>query len=87
MSTLADVVDPDEVAQLLATVSSSQPGSLSQSFNQLLNRAGSEMDNPKSYLQEHGGDEDEHTIDRTRNELSSLLSKIKSMSNKGGPNE
>lgn len=85
MNTLADVVDPDEVAQLLATVSANQPGSITQSFNQLLNRAGSEMDDPKNFVQEHGGDEDEHAIDRTRDELSSLLSKIKSMSNKGGP--
>jgi len=81
--TLADLDDPDEVSQLLATVSASRPGSITQSFNQLLNRAGSEMDNPRSFAQDHGTDEDEHAVDRTRNELSGLLSKIKSM-NKGG---
>ncbi|MBL4700444.1 MAG: FliO/MopB family protein, partial [Phycisphaeraceae bacterium] len=77
--TLANLDDPDEVAQLLATVSSSRPGSITQSFNQLLNRAGSEMDNPRSFAQEHGTDNDEHAVDRTRDELSGLLSKIKSM--------
>jgi flagellar biogenesis protein FliO len=83
MRTLANVDDPDEVANLLSTVSSTRPGSITQNFNQLLNRAGTEMDDPAAYVQEHGGDDDEHMVDRARNELSSLLSKVKSMS-KGG---
>ncbi|MFG0249589.1 MAG: FliO/MopB family protein [Phycisphaeraceae bacterium JB051] len=83
--TLANVDDPDEVAGLLTTISASKPGSISQSFNQLLNRADTEMDNPSGFTREHGGDDDEHMIDKTRNELSSLLSRIRAMSGgKGG---
>lgn len=81
--TLANLDDPDEVANLLTSISASRPGSITQSFNQLLNRAGTEMDNPSSFTAEHGADEDEHLIDKTRNELSNLLSRIRSMS-KGG---
>lgn len=81
--TLANLDDPDEVAGLLTTINSSKPGSITQSFNQLLNRADTEMDNPAGFTAEHGGDEDEHLVDKTRNELSSLLSRIRSMS-KGG---
>lgn len=80
VQTLANLDDPDEVASLLTTISASKPGSITQSFNQLLNRADTEMDNPVGFAKEHGGDEDEHMIDKTRNELSSLLSRIRSMS-------
>ncbi|MAX25502.1 MAG: hypothetical protein CMJ19_13460 [Phycisphaeraceae bacterium] len=86
--TLANVDDPDEVAGLLTSISASKPGSISQSFNQLLNRADTEMDNPSGFAREHGGDDDEHMIDKTRNELSSLLSRIRAMSGgKGGRDE
>jgi flagellar biogenesis protein FliO len=86
--TLANLDDPDEVAGLLTTITASKPGSITQSFNQLLNRADTEMDNPQGFAKEHGGDDDEHLMDKTRNELSNLLSRIRTMSgSKGGRDE
>ncbi|GEM_PF-3517967 len=82
--TLANLDDPNEVAGLLTHINSSKPGSITQSFNQQLSRADTQMDDPAGFTAEHGADEDEHLVDKTRNELSNLLSRIRSMSKGGG---
>ncbi|MEL7087632.1 MAG: flagellar biosynthetic protein FliO [Planctomycetota bacterium] len=82
LRTLANLDDPEEVASVLQSVTSQQPASVTKSFNGLVTRFNGEYD-AKSQLAEEGGDESEITLDRTRDALSGLKSRLQSLSNGG----
>lgn len=77
MSTLASFDQPEEVAALLQQIESSRPSSVSGSFRQLLRRLDGDYQRRAS-LREEGGDSEEQYIDRTREQVSGLLSRIRS---------
>ena len=77
MQTLAQVDQPEEVAELLANVTSQRSGSISQGFRQVLTSASGEMREAELEA-EQGRDHAEHAVDRTRDAVSSLLSRVRS---------
>ncbi|MFW6336421.1 MAG: FliO/MopB family protein [Phycisphaeraceae bacterium] len=88
MRTLAEVDDPEEVAELLESVTASRPHSSTGTFNALLARfhdPGSsvttrdtiDFDEDPIFADE-GRDRAEHEVDRTRDQLSQLLSRVRS---------
>lgn len=83
LSTLADVTDPEEVASLLQSVSTHSERSVSKSFNSLVSRFNSDYDS-KSRAELEGNDTSEIHLDRTRNSLSGLSSKLRTLGSKGG---
>ena len=74
LTTLTEVTDPDEVAALLKAVSAASPQSISRSFTQMLGRFQGEHEEADDSLL----DRDEHRVDRTRDRVSSLLSRVRS---------
>ncbi len=76
LQTLSEISDPQEVASLLATIDSSKPNSLTRSFSDLLKGEDAAHD-------EVSFEESEHTVDRVRDELSTLLSRIRRMGGGG----
>lgn len=82
LSTLADVTDPEEVASLLQTVSAHGERSVSKSFNSLVSRFNGDYDADDRVALE-GGDSSEVHLDRTRNSLSGLSSKLRTLGGKG----
>lgn len=87
MRTLAEVDDPEEVAELLESVTASRPNSSTGTFNALLAR----FHNPGSSVTtretidfdedldftDEGRDRGENDVDRTRDQLSQLLSRVR----------
>ena len=78
LRTLADVVDPEEVASILQSVTAHSDQSISRGFSQLLGRFNKEYDLDQK-LDLEGGDEAEHRFDRARNSVSSLRARIQSL--------
>ncbi len=76
LRTLSDVSDPEEVASLLTLIEAAKPNSVTQTFAQALGQLNSEY-TPEQRLMDEGGDEDEHHIDRARDGVSGLLSKLR----------
>jgi len=78
LSRLAEIADAQEVADILAAVQRSRPGSISQGFGQLLQRFHREHAEHES---PEGGqipaDATEAITDRTRDGVSSLLSRLR----------
>jgi len=83
LSTLADVTDPEEVATLLQSVSTHSDRSVTKSFNSLVSRFNGDYDT-QSQLDLEGGDSSEIHLDRTRDSLSGLTSKLRTLGGKGG---
>ena len=83
LNTLASLDDPEEVASVLQSVQSQQPTSVSQGFAQLMGRFGGEADGRGS-VKELGGDASEIHVDRTRDALSGLSSRIRNLGGRGG---
>lgn len=83
LRTLANIRDPEEVARLLASVSASAPGSATASFNQLIKGFDEEAD-LADRADAPTQDSSEYHIDRARDGVSGLLSRIRSV-RKGGP--
>ncbi|MEM9915318.1 MAG: flagellar biosynthetic protein FliO [Planctomycetota bacterium] len=83
LNTLADVDDPEEVASLLQSVSSHSDRSVTKSFNALVSRFNGDYDGQTRVALE-GGDTSEIYTDRTRNSLSGLTSKLRTLGSKGG---
>lgn len=88
MRTLAEVDDPEEVAELLESVTASRPNSSTGSFNALLARFHNpgpsvttrdtvDFDEDLAFADE-GRDRAENDVDRTRDQLSQLLSRVRS---------
>ncbi|MEX0886484.1 MAG: flagellar biosynthetic protein FliO, partial [Phycisphaeraceae bacterium] len=82
LRTLANVDEPDEVADLLQAVTAAHHG---RSFSRTLDRFSAEHD-AHAYDPELGGDNSEHLVDRARDSLSSLLSRLRTAAGKGGTN-
>jgi flagellar biogenesis protein FliO len=80
MRTLTEITDPDEVAQLLQAVTAAKPNSMTQSFTKLLGGFNSQIDEHDEPLGEQGGDQGEVFVDRARDRLSILRSRLKTMS-------
>jgi flagellar biogenesis protein FliO len=76
LRTLSDVSDPEEVASLLTLIEAAKPNSVTQTFAQALGQLNSEY-TPEQRLIDEGGDENEHRIDRARDGVSGLLSKLR----------
>ncbi len=83
LRTLAQITEPDEIAQVLASVASDRPNSISRGFQQLVTRFNGEYEERDSHALE-GGDTTEHHIDRARDQVSSLLARVRRISHQGG---
>ncbi|MBB6430751.1 FliO/MopB family protein [Algisphaera agarilytica] len=83
LNTLADVTDPEEVASLLQAVSTHSDRSVSKNFNSLVSRFNTEYDG-KARVGLEGGDASEVHLDRTRDSLSGLASKLRNLGGRGG---
>jgi flagellar biogenesis protein FliO len=82
LRTLANVDDPEEVANLLEAVTAARPTSVTRGFMQLLSQTDEAYD--KARVKQEGGDSGEWRIDRARESVSGLLSRVKAMSQRGG---
>ena len=83
LRTLADLNDPEEVATLLQSVESGKPASVSQGFHDLIGRFNRDYETQDERAEE-GGDQGEARLDRTRDSLAGLRSRLGSLSGKGG---
>ena len=81
--TLADLDDPDEVATLLRSVEESRPTSVSQGFQELFGRFNRDYERRDEREQE-GGDAGEARLDRARDSLAGLRSRLGVITGKGG---
>ncbi|NJL30723.1 MAG: flagellar biosynthetic protein FliO [Phycisphaerales bacterium] len=87
MSTLAEIVDPDEIASILSQVSSSKPGSISGQFRQMFDHFNGKYEGrlhpslPKTLadLDDPGSDDTEIITDRSRDDVAGLLSRLRRM--------
>jgi flagellar biogenesis protein FliO len=82
LSQLSQIEDPQQVAEILAAISASQNNSMTNRFNQMLGRFNSDYD--AHAHKEEGTDDQEHYVDRARDSLSSLLSRVRLLSRRGG---
>ena len=82
LRTLANIEDPEEVADLLAATMAAKPSSITKGFNQLFNRFNSDYTDEIRRVEE-GGDTSENRVDRARDQVSSLLSRVRTMANRG----
>jgi flagellar biogenesis protein FliO len=82
LQTLAQVDDPEEVADLLTAVSSQQPHSATNNFKQMMGRVSGYFDQ-RQQATDIGRDESEHLVDRSREELASLVSRVRAMQDRG----
>ena len=83
LNALATIDEPDEVSGLLRTVAGDQTGSITRSFSQLLDRFNSQ------YPENGPTDADrfavsEHATGRARDEVSGLLSRLRSLAGRTG---
>ncbi len=82
MRTLAQIDDAEEIADLLAAVSSAKPSSISAGFRQML--TGFTGEYTRDERAAVGGDEQEMRVDRARDKVGGLVGKIRSIAGKGG---
>lgn len=76
MRTLTEIIDPEEVALLLAeTAAGASPG-VQGGFRQLMGKLNGDYDAADRAANE-GGDESEHFVDRARDRLSALRSRVR----------
>jgi flagellar biogenesis protein FliO len=80
---LADITEPDEVAGVLAAVSAGKPNSISRGFGHLMERFNRDY-RPEEEWVEEGADRHEHAVDRARDQVGSLLSRVRALSGRGG---
>jgi len=78
MNTLASLDDPDEVASILARVESSRSSSITGSFARVLHQVDRGFQQPESLRLYEGGDDQEHVVDRARDQVRGLLNRIRS---------
>ncbi|MCC6681711.1 MAG: flagellar biosynthetic protein FliO [Phycisphaeraceae bacterium] len=82
MRTLADVDDPEEVASLIGAVSSARDNSISRGFSRMLHGFHGQYEDKQTELE--GGDDGEVAVDRARDSLDGLLSRVRLMSGRQG---
>lgn len=75
MTTLSTIDDPHEIATILAEVSATKSSSISRSFTDLMQRFNGDYESVQS--QSEGTDAEEYSVDHTRNQLSGLLSRLR----------
>ncbi len=83
LRTLANVDDPEEVASLLTAVTAARPNSISRGFAHVLNRFNRDY-TEDDRLADEAADIDEYRTDRARDQLSSLLSQVRTIGTAGG---
>lgn len=79
LSSLANVEDPEEVAGILAAVTSDKPMSVSAGFTQMMHQFQEEY-TPRMFGRRHrdeGADDQEIHVDKARDQLSGLLSRLR----------
>lgn len=82
LNSLTTLDDPEDVAWLLAQVEAARPRSISTGFRQLLARF--DKDYQPEAPSEGAGDASEQFVDRTRDRLSGLITRMKSMKDRSG---
>lgn len=82
LRTLANVDDPDEIASLLASVTASRDNSITRNFSQMLSGFHNDYEPRRPF--EEGLDTQEHVVDRARDTVSGLLSRMRVLGGKGG---
>ena len=75
LNTLASFDDPDDVAEVLAHVQAAKPASISEGFGKLMKQ----FDRGYDPNEVEGGDSAEHVVDRARNDVSGLLTRLRSL--------
>lgn len=83
INTLAQIDSPEEVAAILQTLTAGQPSSATQAFQNLLDRMGNDYDD-RLRLADEGRDNQETNVDRARNGVGGLLSRVQSLGVRGG---
>jgi flagellar biogenesis protein FliO len=83
LRTLADVDDPEEVAGLLQATTASQPASVTNGFQQLVSRFNRDYD-AADQVRDEGGDQSEIRLDKTRDTLAGLTTRLKSLGERSG---
>lgn len=78
LDTLADIDDPQEVAQLLAATDAAKDNSISHSFRNLMSRMDRAYRHPRETADE-GADQSEYTVDRASEQVSGLLGRLRRM--------
>ena len=73
---LTEISDPQEVALILAETAVRESTSIRKGFGQLIARLNGDYDAAERVTQE-GGDSSEHLIDRARDQLSALMSRVR----------
>lgn len=81
IDTLTVMDEPEEVAWLLGEVEAAKPMSITQSFRHVMQR----FDKDFNAGAESGTDRSEQYVDRTRDELSGLLARIRHLKDRPGP--
>lgn len=86
MRPLANIDEPEEVASILKSVTTSRPSSISQGFGQMLGKFDQEydQDDDKLRISDEGQDTAEFQVDKTRDQINGLLARVKAMAGKGG---
>jgi len=82
LNTLAEFDDPDDVAEVLAHVEAAKPASITEGFGKLMKQFDRGYD---AETDDEGGDRDEHVVDRTRNDVTGLLTRIRSLNKDDDP--
>ncbi|WP_432799468.1 FliO/MopB family protein [Poriferisphaera sp. WC338] len=83
MRTLTEITDPEEVAELLASVSASSQQSVTRAFQNVLGKYGEDYDQSGRLSGEEGGDVNEYQTDRARESVTTLLGKVRAMAGAG----
>jgi flagellar biogenesis protein FliO len=73
--------DPEDIAWALTQIESAKPLSITQGFRQIMHRFDGDYD-PEAAESGGSASSDEQHIDRTHNQMSSLLSRIRNLSRK-----
>ncbi len=81
LQTLADIDDPEEIVGLLTGIASAKSNSISTGFTHLLSRFNSDYDTTRRI--DEGADDTEQSVDRARDQVSSLRSRIRALSRSG----
>ena len=77
MRTLANIEDPEEISSLLSSVGSSRSNSISEGFSKLVDRFNTDFDESTEL---EGADNSEVVVDQTRDRVSGLVSRMRSLS-------
>jgi len=84
MRTLGQVDEPEEVAELLGSIDSSSPTSMSASFQGAMKKLSGQWSDADAAGDADGVFDDGVTMDRTRGALSSLRGRLSTLSKAGG---